>query len=119
MLDMEYAMVDATIGKVRTGMATAQKGDSKPGYRQAEGRLDDQDRRTHRPILTLQGSSMRAFHALYEGAPRSVPAWGMPVLIGLPIHAVSRTPLPPVHGGGCSARVGIPNSWDTGSCYDA
>ena len=43
--DMEYAMIDATIVKVhRHGMGA--KGGSKPGHRQVEGRVDNQDARS-------------------------------------------------------------------------
>ena len=45
--DMEFAMVDATIVKVHRH-AQGAKGDSKPGHRQVEGRLDLQNPRADR-----------------------------------------------------------------------
>jgi len=40
--DMEYAMIDATIVKIhRHGQGA--KGDSGPGYRQVQGRLDNEN----------------------------------------------------------------------------
>src|SRR5216683_6672070 len=70
--DMEYAMVDATIVKSlprrrpgSTATDKAQKGDSKPGHRQIQGRHDDQNPGPHRrpgqprPIRAAAGTALR------------------------------------------------------------